>query len=426
MVALRIERHQHIRQVMSAAKYDTAIGLIHDLIKTQGQHIGLLCDLAVCLCETGRYHDFKEVVLLIQKEMDSVAGLLSSDSRYRTYLCLAKFYEELAEPAMALEYLSKISETMDDILSKLTYSEEIQNDKIEIKKWVHINELRILSYFGKTKDLQKRYLQVLEYYNSNQNLKIEILHGLMWAEWSIFGFASAVSRFDELEAMVTEESDQRLICRDFIEIVLLSPETERKKAQATIRKALEKYMQLVGLDYDRSLFALLEGKDLATLEPLVVSKMMRLRLLLLQLSNESRGDQQSLLKKKFLFLIEDSSKKSAQLFLGLDLLISLKEEQTVVFYQKTRRLQYGSKSAEARLTQNQADFLSLMSGKSSLSLDEVAQYLWQMDFDENIYHRIRMMVNRLNTSIAKVIGEKAYVVKKSGVYTSKVLKVEMK
>lgn len=405
-------RHQEIRTLMVSGELDQAIVEFHEAITTHGSHVGLLCDLAGCYYELGRFHECDQIVDLICEEYEKAEHLLSNTSKRRTALMLAKFFEEGAKVAEALQWLTKAQE----------YCETLDD-----KKWIAINELRLLSYFGLKKDLQKRYVTVLELYNKEDSLKIEVLHGLCWAEWALFGYTHAVQRWRELQKYQMNDIDRRLVARDFIEISILA---RAPSNQVDLGLACAILSDADKIDYDKALLSQMErtqhrASRVDSSEELQLSLMMRIRLLLLMLKQESDGLRKIEYLKKFSFLVGCLSPASQELFGRIQPTVE-GSKFILSLHVSNKKLICQNPGFEIKMTSLQVKLIKSASKNRTLSLDQVSNELWGCDSSESIYHRLRMLIYKLNEQIHAELGIKLLEIKKEGISLHLDVQIEIK
>lgn len=393
---LRKQKHSEIRKLIVEEKLSEALSEFKNVIHTLGTHIGLLCDYAGCFYEMGRFHECWEVVKTVEQEYNIAKWKLSEDSQRRTLFFLGKFYEEMAEPAIALNYFHQALNLC---------------DTLDEKKWVFSNELRLLSYFQRKGDLQKKYLAITEMKSSSVSLKIETLHGLMWAEYILFGYEQATSRWKLSMELPMNKMDKRLINRDFIEICILS-----EHMNCEYLKAAQSYLlQEVQLDYDKALIAILKNNIDFNIDELSLSVMMRVRLLLLQIKLSASEVRQSELRKKYFYLLEHLSKESQDLFKRINIRLCENSLFQLILHVADKKLIFSDKTS-LKLTSMQVKFLTSIADKKSISLEQVSQKIWEMEDTLNTYHRLRMLVYKLNNSLLPFIGLTAFEVKKEGIF----------
>lgn len=385
---LREQRHFEIRSLMlNENQLETAIEQFQKTINELGPHLGLQCDIAACLYELGRYEECWTQVQIIARDYLENEDLLSKNTKRRTALILSKFFEEMAEASATLEWLDRA---------------QINCESEEEKKWILANELRILSYFKCKADLTSKYYKVLELYNSAVNLKTEILHSLMWAEWSLFGIAHATQRWFELMQMSLNQMDQRLINRDYLEMSLLVMIDKNDPNFIQAHSYLEK---LDSNGFDLALLKICSSplKDLVkeSFSQYQLSRMMRFRLLLI-LFRQVAGDPnaQVELVNKFKFLQNYMDKKSKLIFKNIEPQIETSNQWILKMNLATKTISCKELNLNSKLTRLQILLLKRMGFETTVNLDMMSQQLWQCPSDESIYHRLRMLVYKINQKLS--------------------------
>lgn len=397
-----MQRHREIRKLIEANLLNEAVLSIDRTVAELGPHVGILCEQAGCYYELGRFQECWNLVSTIETQYLENHERLSANSKFRTQLMLAKFYEEMAEPAIALQKLQTAGH----------YTEDFNE-----RKAIFANELRILAYFGFSKELQKKYAAVTEFRHTGDSLKVELLHGLLWAEWCLFGFEHARKRWADLENLSLNDIDRRLVARDFVEIWLRSNRPKCAEAEAA-RARLEAFGFA---EYDASLLRLSsDGRPVTSSTDVEnVSEMMRLRLLLLQIEIEKDPAVQRELKIKYQFLIEGVSKESKQLFKKTDPTFADNTLINLTIDLNDRRLISDRFGFKLSMTSLQLKFLLAFTRANapfgSLTLDEVARKIWECPSSESIYHRIRMTGYKLNETIGSKTGLVPFEIRKEGV-----------
>lgn len=401
----RIIEHQAIRLQVIALQFEEAILQFKQTLKMHGPHVGLLCDFAGCYYEMGQFQDCWEIVEKIKEEFSNAEKQLSANSKYRTLLILGKFYEEMAEPQMAI----------DSYKDAINYTFTLENEK-----WIYANEIRILSYFGKTSDLHKKYLALTSMNNTADNLKIEILHGLMWAEWALFGHEHARQRWVHSQKQQSNEIDNRLLARDFTELSILSnAHREKDFLLATSLLATKS-----PLDYDKALLSLLAPEQDINIDEYNLSPMMKIRLVLLKLFLSKNINERNEHFKKYSFLIKNQS-KSAQVLFRMLIASSEVKESLLIINKSDKTIDFADRSA-LKITNLQVKFLSSFVSKSDFTLEELSHELWQTNDIEHTYHRLRMLIYKLNDQLTHLLGFVPFEIKKEGVTAHSKLQVQLK
>jgi hypothetical protein len=391
---LRKANHGQARELMEQGLLDEALLLFQETLQNQGPHVGLLCDMAGCLYELAQYQECWELVHRIRKELKNNQDLLSRVSVLKTLLMLSKFFEEMNEPAMALSLLEE--------------GEELCQSHQE-RAWFCAQELRVLSYLKMTKRLSKCYFYVTEVLlKAEPNLMIELRHSLMWTEGVLFGIEHAINQKNLLAKVDLNPLDMRLLHRDFLEIaVMLGHHSESVQASVTALKNLPL------TEYDIFLISLLEGNvNLLNLSFIGLSEMMKLRLSLLGMGHLPEEKSKIELRKRFLFFIEDISNESKDLLLALLPVESKPTALTIEIFAAAREIKVADKAIS--LTNMQLKLLMTCAKNSSITLDDLSMALWALQYDEEMYHRARMLVYRINSLVKDASGVVPFQIGKEG------------
>jgi hypothetical protein len=395
----RQESHKEIRNIMKKGELEYALLKTKETLEQYGLHIGLLCEKAGCEYELGLFQECEETFILMEKELVEAQFLLSRESLIKTYIMLSKFAEEFGEIEKALKYLLQ--------------AREISLDTQE-KKWSYLQELRILSFSGQTENLSEKYLSVEERNMNPENLEIETLHSLMWTEWKLFGWNHAEVRFNELLKKDLNILDQRLVARDFLELSLIS----EKNSKASVIKAAHILSEVDLLEFDAALLELhlVEDFDQAKESPRKLSKMMRLRLILLSIQKSKDPELKSELKQKYLFILQSLSKKSREILTCLLRFQDSGDLNLIVLNTQEKAIEF--RGSFCKLTKLQFQLLSFFSSRRQASLDDLSIALWKTPNQAGHYDRIRMLIYRTNSLLEKRSGSKFFEVTKNQVLLS--------
>lgn len=396
-------RHEEIRQLVVRGQLEESLLHFQEALQEFGPHVGLLCDFAGVYYELGRFREFSQIVSEIELQLKVCRDLLGKDSARRTYLMLGKYYEEMAEPAKAFSCLNL----------SLEYSESLEE-----QKWVELQILRLRSYFGQHKGLSGKYLHVLESIRGNTNLHIELQHCLLWTDWALFGYGECEKRFSQSLEMDLNILDRRLMSRDFIEISLLSG-VRNSSLLIVAQECLQNGNQL---SFDQLLLGLLKDGKVGNDAGVNLSEMMRLRIIQLAFRTEQNSARRDELSRKYLFLIDHLSRDSKDLFQRLLPKDSDQKIKTLTVNPAQKILRINNENM-IKLTATQIKFILTCQNTSQVSLDEVSHKIWNSPADESIYHRVRMLVYRLEGELNLRLGLPAFEVKKDRVVIHPLLKI---
>lgn len=394
----RRERHLEARSFVVSNQLSLALDKFRSTIDDLGPHVGLQCDLAGCYYELGRFTEFEEVVTQIARDFERYEDVLCASSKRKTALMLAKFFEELAEPSQAISWLERASSWCEDL---------------EQKKWIFGNELRILSYFGVKAGLQRKYRALLEMHGDGLNLKIEVQHALMWAEWALFGYNHAEKRRAMMRTREMNDIDRRLVARDFIEISLLS----NVRTGPTMEQAVADLKSVAQLDVDRILLGMVSPDECSAFDrgDAKLSPMMTLRMLILNSRFEPNPELQFETVKKFGFLVGGLSSESRRLFKTVEPVSIQSRKIDIDVHVSEKKLSLVEFGFNSKLTSLQIKFLRIVTNRRAISMDELALLLWNEASSESTYHRVRMLVYKLNALLSAPTCVTPFEIKKDGV-----------
>ncbi len=400
--AKRQLNHSQMKNLMHEGQLPEALEFAKQTVEKFGPHIGLLCDIAACQYELGEYQACAATAKFIEKEFQRVSHYLSASSSRKTNVFLSKLFEEFGEIHEALGLLKTATE----------FAVLAEENKI-----IQSQELRILSYFGQKKELTKKYLLLTESIVDDQNLQIEIFHGLLWAEYSLFGFSHALQRWNRLKGMDVNMMDRRLMASDFLEICLLAGQKDHSSAL----EAAEVLQVSNPFPYDLFLIKLQNG-SLDALNPLGSDEfptMTKFRILSLQMAYVQDPSHVWELRRKFLFLAEGLGEASNKIVLTL--LPPIKDDKKILRLSE-RLAEFDSTSI--KLTQFQYRLLNAFREKTSLTLEEAGKILWDEIWDEGHYHRLRMLTYKINDLFQLNLGAALLDIRKSGIVLHHSIKIE--
>lgn len=391
----RQTQHSLVKNFLRQGELEQAMSLATETIISCGPHVGLLCDLAATQYELGLFSHCVATTQLLKLEYKRAESLLSKDSSRRTALFLAKLLEEQADLPEAFSHLQKA---------------ESLADRDQDRKVIQSQQLRILSWLGEKKELSVKYLFLTEHLGDSDDLAVEILHGLMWAEASLFGFSHAVQRWQALQKMEINFQDTRLIHRDFLEIALLNA-----KRNSNFSLAASEQLQACGpLLFDRFLISLMrdESQAFSLDQTDQCSMMMRFRILILQMQMLSDSEKILECRRKFFFLLNTLSTEAAVALEKMIPHLQKEIQSQLILVSQARSLNIGGVSIS--LTPLQTSLLKAFVGRSSMDLGDVSLSLWGHDYDSSHYHRIRMLVYKTNELLQLSLGIPILEVRKAG------------
>lgn len=389
----RQNAHLRAKIWIEAGEPQKALDHLKQALNEYGPHIGLLADIANCYYNLSEMWNFKQSLVKLSEEFEISRPLLERNHLVRALIFIGKGLEEQAYFYLALK---KYEEALAHILP----------EEIDLLSQCLSQIVRVKSYLGQNCKVNDYYQRLLMMKPSRPHLEIEVNHSLMLFEIILFGPISAYDRFKLLfQNYKIHSIDQKLIGFDYLEEALRLGEIN-PEAQALIESiALEKN--------DRFEFLMKEiwqGKSPSVIMGILnqqsheVTPSSYMRLLFLLIHKCSAAAIKIELKKRLLLLLEQTDTDTKSLLLKKwDL--KLADENLVLFLHETHfSVELNGNSKSFAKSKPSFELLKMLSKQSDLSLEDVVQKLWQASWNESYYHRVRIMVKRLNDELQSLCG----------------------
>ncbi len=401
---LRQEQHQLGYQQMIKGDYFKAVDTLKTADSNYGPHVGLLSDLVAVLYALGRVEECQTMTTRLQWELHEGRSLISKESSAKTYIFLGKILEEQGAVAEALKNYSQAAE----------YAIEIY----EVRLRAQAQLLRLQSFLGRRTGLAELYQMCLKSKVNSKNLSIEIQHALILAEMILFGIQHAEVR---LKNMMSDKNlklrDRHLVIIDFIEealrhkISISSIEEYAKQIQISEADEFEKIIYRMTIIPDFKLSAQ-ESQDLIRkLPPLGI-----LRILLLNLKNTEDSNLSDEIKRMFLFHLEALSTESKGMLLKKWQRDLLEKEALLIYHPAAESLKFKGRSLPIKSGSFAEKCITCFNGRTTVPMEEFAQYIFETSWDPSFYDRSRIAVVRLNKQLSQLTAHpKIFQHKKSSV-----------
>lgn len=385
----RMHEHQKMKELMRSGKHIQALEIAEQAIIKYGKHVGLLCDITCCQYELGFFSSCAQTLSLTMKEFAQASEFLSQNSSRRTALFIAKIAEELGDIQQSLNWLKKAKEsvnTNEDLL------------------WIEVQEIRILSFLGIKKDLAKILLRTNIPRQGNYSIQVEVLHSLMWTESCLVGFNQAYEIYKRLLTYDLTPSDCRLIHRDFLEICL----RHNIQDPLIINKVVQKLERTDMLSFDRFLIELSQNRKMNSdyLYNDDLSVMQKIRILNIEINLQRDSKKIIDLKRKLNYLLKGLSSSSIKLLKNIVTSEHLDHDITISV-------------SSLSLTAQQALLLTAFQNTLTLNIEEVVRQIWQEEFCDFHYDRLRMTIYKLNAIIQEHSGSPLFKLSKLQLSRSK-------
>jgi tetratricopeptide (TPR) repeat protein len=394
----RQNKHREGLKYFYSGQFTEAIEIFSEAKTIYGSHVGLLSDLSAAYYVKGDMQAAQRIRRELEDEYLAAEPLLSEESKVQTLIYLSKMREEDGEIAGALKALETALEFCGD-------------DK-QLRIRVATQLVRMTAMFEMRTELAQYYRDLIFYSGENQHFNIEIEHALMLAEDQLVGLSQATFRFNKLKEMNLNIQDLRLVFFDYAEIVLRRGQWNDELSVDSLRfdskdlDGFEKAMQLFGL----SLMARISIQDLDRLSK-QLSFMGYLRVAGINISRTQDEEEKRSMRLQILLLLESTDSVSKQLLLkrwnsikAFAPGISAPEAITLELLESSKEISFKSLSYSFARKENAWTLLLLLKQSAQLDLETIAHKIGIAEYDENAFHRLRMIVTRLNKDLAQITG----------------------
>lgn len=384
-VAKRVSNHQIMKKLMADGLHLSALNLGQKTLTESGPHIGLLCDIVCCQYQLGFFSSCSEMISLVIKEYELASDFLSFDSSRRTLIFVSKIQEELGMVSESLESLSKA----------YAFCESKQDFRMILTQ-----ELRLMSYLGlKDKILDKMSI-VNQKSDDSYSDRIEVLHTLLWSEYCLFGFETASKTFLKLVNENLSQSDSRLVYRDFLEITCLAQAEKNHVALMAVKSFKEiSHLQSFDLFLLDCFFA--HDKSNNYLFNNDLSVMQKLRMLIMNANRfNTTNVSKAIYLTQFSLLTQHLSLHNQKILKCLMPKMNLNSSEAIIINLN-------------QFTDLQQRILILFEKKNKYDLTELAHQLWNEEYADVHYDRLRMLVYKLNKSMVSVTSSAIFSISKN-------------
>ncbi len=388
----RLLLHQQAQDLMSRSQFQEAGVVLVTALNLYGPHVGLLSDICAVQYMTQNFNEFSKYVQRLRDELKESEELLSEESYLCTTLTLGKFCEELMLLAEAVEYyeLGATKSTSQSTYTGLKQKHEAQ-------------KLRLYASLDfPIEDLSQYYGRCLSYAERDKDLDIELNHALLLAEVELNSPSIAYLRLERILSSDVAPFDARLALFDFIE-VSLRKDNLNQNLREKIKGDLEKYQLHEGCDgYELALLSLLNGDSQINAMSLLSqehSPFSRLKLICLYEKMEPESD----LLGAYRLLIESipsaSKKLINQSFGGV-----FHQKRISISLNSDGNLNIGTHTIKLKRNSFPYKVLHSLFKQEFLSVEDAIRIVYDEEYSESAYLKLRVSISRLNKLIEETIG----------------------
>lgn len=371
----RILEHIKIKNLMAAGSYILCLAQIKRVRAEYGDHISLLCEQAVLYYLTSQFSLWQQAVFQIDEILPTIENHLSQASLAKTWLLQAKFYEEMGYVRYSLELLNRAE----------------KHARNELFLRVRNNKLRLIALYPISNEFDQLYLETKQSVNAELgfNTHAETMHALILAECQRYSDLALNSALQRLKNLELAEQDTSLIIFDLCVLFIkknnpLSKDLINKLYQVSPQNEFESNLKKLIL-HDK----IQENTWLNLLEKMPLGNFLTLCPFIEQQLDKD--------EKETFHQFYDSVYKT------LPRREQKNWERTSAIETIPWNLDLGNKkvkindkevSFSSRKTLFQ--FLELMSFHKDLSLEMVVKNLYDSEYNDTYFHRIRRLVKRIN------------------------------
>lgn len=385
----RKEAHLAAKQLLLKGSFSEALTLLQKAEVEHGPHIALTADIATCLYYSGAISAWNASVQRMDQDFKSVMPLLSPKMRYAAGLMLGKFREEQGLIHLALENYREIK----DSLSPTAHS-----------NFHHLciaQLIRLQSTYGVKANLGEYYRCLIKLpLESDLFQDFDVQHALVLAEFRLVGLKLALQRLNAvLSNTQRRESEVSLLVLDLAELILRSNQDLPEELLNQIRAIHPQD------EYERCLQQFSMTRELVVSPKILNHVSIAGSIRLLSLS-ALHSDEPTIQKNAIQLLLRDlSCSKSEDLW--RDFLADLfrdKEAKVQKLLISNCDVIFEKSSFSLSTKPTMVKLLRAISRYQSISVEDAVKAIWESEFNESYFHRLRVLTNRLNLLIARELG----------------------
>jgi hypothetical protein len=383
--------HLHLKayELMQKEQFSSALIELRKTVTEFGPHVSLLADLASCYYMVGDYLNYRETTKLLLNEYNSAKELLSPQTMSEVTLGLGKLLEEMGQLVPAIELFQNYP--------------SLQTDHFEAwQKRIRSQLLRLLCFLRQGSQIADLYVACEQMQDRDGHNELEIQHAIMLADFELFGFDAAFHRLQTVRSKLPVFME-RLYVFD-----LLFECLRRGQGQLFKSEYFQKLLYLECDPYEQALWDLwseLQNESPVSALSLIrsdgMSPMGACRYFyLLQMLSQNAALAQSARQKFHLILRTfDTESRNAILkfwpIASSTQVLRLGSEQMVIEDGKTVSL---------KKQKNLINLLSLFQTQDCCTVEVAIAQLFETEYDELSFNRLRNAVSRANDFLAIELG----------------------
>lgn len=428
---LRMQEHQNGIKCLRQGNAAQALSIFKTAVSNYGPHVGLLSDIIACYSLLGDLSNVNDSMVTLQGQLKLAQKKLNPDSLAKTYLFLAKIYEDQSSLSSALNELNK--------------AKALTEVSLPVRISIQVNQLRLLTFLRQKQNLSEPYYQCLSYVATDANLHMEIEHSLILCEMELFGPQFSLRRLKVfLQNQIVTNADKNLVLVDYLELLVSDYLLKCQKLNSANKDMAKKndddkdlqelkvlyesqfsplLLQLQQLDlFEKAIIEFSNevfSSDFSTAKFFVddsldhihfamknISKMNALRLLGIYILHQSQHQKE--LQKQFDYLLTSIDVKSAgmirQRYAHRDHQLSVMPIEVAILDSNSCTLTFGNQELSYRKDSIVESILIALIDLDNIQTDRFYQYIYKEEMSYDRLPKLRMAINRLNLEINQQTG----------------------
>ncbi|GEM_PF-4108157 len=370
---MRVIEHLKAKILLMKGQYKDCVNLISDIENEFGFHIGLAADKSCALYMMEDYLRWKESVKVLNSQLEEAKSEISYKTYIKTAICLAKFKEELGEIYEALQIYKELIGSL--------------NKLVDDYPMVLAQIVRLKSKWQESSDLVEQYgdLNAINEQRYNENFNIELNYSLFIAEMEIIDTYLAIKRYEKIKNKLDKE-DQILFLSELVEHSL------RKDIEIPTN-IFKEYSSLEKFSYDECLYKIYTNEDL-NIPSMTLYSILTIHYLLILKNDKHKAS----LLKRFHLLIQGLSSKTKKMWLS-----KIETNSEVNIMLNNTEISFDGAKLNLAKKKIALNIIRALTGRSKISLEELTKEIWDAEYNESYYHRIRVAVTRTNKTISSAL-----------------------
>ncbi len=368
-----------------------AFGEMQAALDQYGENVNLMRDMVVCQYHLQDMQGFRTSLARLEVLLIENEAHLSERSLIECELMVGKFLEEEARLAPAVQF----------------YERALARSKAPLHRCrALIQKARWQALYEPTQELSNHYRELISFPRERltQDLSVELEHSLMLIELRLIGADHAWQRIERVGTSVST-IDQRLLVFDFVEGLLtldhkLTPQVLKKVSEFDDLDPFEIFLKQIVQETLEQQQLLSELTGLAAKLPWASY----LRLLCIAANLEDNPSIRTELHRKIQLILRALDPRSQALWTQRLKQSLQTPEIRMDFSSRNRSVTIQGKIIDLSKKKIGLLLLERLVTKSSMTVDEAIELLWQSSFSPEHYHRLRMSIHRLNTLIHEIAG----------------------